>query len=545
MTITELRGRCRFVIHRTACLALLSAAPLFAADSRPAPTGPVIVPSEETTLVTSPVDTEGYVDFLAAANERLGKGVARDENAAVLIIEALGLCDNNLDVTNNLREALGLPAWSSGSLDFISLGEYVREQTDEFDDDSPERQTVTDRLKKQNGAAMQRPWVAADFPDMAALLKRNVEPLKLIRQGAQRPKYYRPLVRRQPTDTLVEILLPDVQSARDVARQLTMRAMLHLGEGRPAEAQADLLTLHRLARHIGHGATLIEGLVGIAIDSIACNADNRWATHPSVTPAMIAAHRAQLSALPTIMDVVRSLNVCERYMGLDMIQALARGRITAGSTFNMAAGIPDEGVKSAWMQPDRFLDALVGLTVDWNVMMKEMNRQYDDMIQAASVADPIARDVVLDAWDERIKARRVKSTSTQAIVATVLGSSKTRGQNLASLLGTMLMPAVRQVFEADRRSTMRQAATVTGLAVLEYRVQQGQLPGSLAALVPQYLPAVPTDSYTGQPLKYLVDGATFRVYSVGPNRQDDGGRTFTDKQKWDDLRFAAPVPDDE
>src|SRR5947209_7995811 len=46
--------------------------------------------SKETTYVTGPLDKDGYVDYAAALNERLGKGVTPETNANVLIWKAIG-----------------------------------------------------------------------------------------------------------------------------------------------------------------------------------------------------------------------------------------------------------------------------------------------------------------------------------------------------------------------------------------------------------------------------------------------------------------------
>ncbi|MFT3882848.1 MAG: hypothetical protein QM703_24735 [Gemmatales bacterium] len=61
------------------------------------------------------------------------------------------------------------------------------------------------------------------------------------------------------------------------------------------------------------------------------------------------------------------------------------------------------------------------------------------------------------------------------------------------------------------------------LACERYRLAQGKWPASLDVLVPQYLPVVPLDPFSGQPLLYrqLPDGVV--IYSVGDNRVDDQG----------------------
>src|SRR5262249_10045179 len=45
---------------------------------------------KETTYITTPVDKDGYIDYVAALNERLKKGITPDTNAAVLLWKAMG-----------------------------------------------------------------------------------------------------------------------------------------------------------------------------------------------------------------------------------------------------------------------------------------------------------------------------------------------------------------------------------------------------------------------------------------------------------------------
>ena len=62
------------------------------------------------------------------------------------------------------------------------------------------------------------------------------------------------------------------------------------------------------------------------------------------------------------------------------------------------------------------------------------------------------------------------------------------------------------------------------LAAERYRVTEKRWPANLDALVPKYLDAVPNDPFDGRPLRIhrLPDGVV--IYSVGPDRVDDGGK---------------------
>jgi hypothetical protein len=93
----------------------------------------------------------------------------------------------------------------------------------------------------------------------------------------------------------------------------------------------------------------------------------------------------------------------------------------------------------------------------------------------------------------------------------------------AHFAGVSLEGAVMNAAEALASAR----ASVGAVAVARYsRAHEGAPPASLRDLVPQYLSGPLIDPYTGKEMKYLHDGRTFKVYSVGINRQDDGG-------KWD------------
>ena len=49
-------------------------------------------------------------------------------------------------------------------------------------------------------------------------------------------------------------------------------------------------------------------------------------------------------------------------------------------------------------------------------------------------------------------------------------------------------------------------------------------PSELDELVPKYLKKLPLDPFTGETLRYHVDESGCLIYSLGPNKIDDGGR---------------------
>jgi hypothetical protein len=67
-------------------------------------------------------------------------------------------------------------------------------------------------------------------------------------------------------------------------------------------------------------------------------------------------------------------------------------------------------------------------------------------------------------------------------------------------------------------------SSAVAIAVERYRLEEHRWPDTLAELVPCYLKRVPADPFDGQPLRYRPTKDGVVVYTLGPDRKDDGGK---------------------
>ena len=82
---------------------------------------------------------------------------------------------------------------------------------------------------------------------------------------------------------------------------------------------------------------------------------------------------------------------------------------------------------------------------------------------------------------------------------------------------------------------LRLAKTAAALEL--YRAaHENQYPDSLKALVPEFLADIPADFFTDSALQYHRRGVGFLLYSVGPDRTDNGGT------RKDDIIFETFHP---
>jgi hypothetical protein len=514
------------------------AQPADRAEAKPAPQKrkPHFTVSKETTYVTKPLDADGYIDYAAALHERLHRGVTPDNNAVVLLWKAFGPHPEGAKMPEQFFKWLEIDAPPERGDYFIALGKFVKERRklDQLDWKDPIFQEQTD--------CSQRSWKPDQHPDIAAWLKANEKPLALVIEASKRSQYYSPLVpkrtEKKGSSGLFGALLPGVQKCRELANALTIRAMLHLGEGRIDDAWRDLLACHRLGRLVGRGPTLIEGLVGIAIDSIASNAELVFLADADLKTERIRKCLNDLRKLPPMPSFVDKIDVCERFMFLDVVMMVERNGLKT------LEGLADGTPKSS-----SFLDKITSFylqtSIDWDPSMRTANRWYDRVAKALRVEDFAERRKQLDEIDKELKdlTKKTRESMPQPLQL-IFGkeSSKLVSEWVSNVLVGLLMPAFLKVQQARDRGDQVQANLYLAFALAAYRRDNGSYPKNLEALMPKYMDKIPNDLFSGKPLVYKPGEKGYLLYSVGVNGRDDGGRSWEDAPSADDLRVRMPLP---
>jgi hypothetical protein len=485
---------------------------------------------KDTTYVTAPRDADGYVDYAAALSARMRDGVTPANNAFVLFCKAMGPRPQGAPLPAKFYDWLGIdPPPDLGDY-FISQDIFAREHL-KLDEEGVK--DFHDRIYP----ATQRPWTAKQHPDIAGWLRENEKPLAVVVAGTQRTHYFYPLV-PGPSDKvpigLITALLPGVQNCREFAAALAARAMLHLGEGRHDAAWADLLACHRLGRHVGKGATLIEGLVGIAIEHIASAADLAYLETAKPGVAKIAACQRDLARLPTFPPMADRIDIAERFFFLDSVMMIARGgpdmleQLGGGK----AAGPPGKNAITK-----AYLDAL-----DWDTVMRTGNKWYDRLVAALRLKDHHERAKQLYQIEIDIRETRSKLLETGNVIRLMIGKPETKAKLIGDMLMTLLLPAFQKVQQAGDRTEQVARNTQLAFALAAYHREHGRYPRTLEALVPKHLATVPPDVFTSKALIYRLTDAGYLLYSLGPNAQDDEGRWFDDDPPADDPSVRMPLP---
>ena len=442
---------------------------------------PKITISKETTWATEPLRPDGFVDYLEVVNRRSSKNVTIEKNACVLLYQAMGPNPDQTRQQDRFFRRMGIEPLPDEGEYFQSWGQLVG---------GPR-------------IAIDRPWTAGDFPDLAAWLKSNELPLATLTAATQRPRYFSPLVNPTavPDGGLLELSLPGVHHCRQLARALLARAMWELAEGSQVDAWRDLMTVHRLGRLVGQGPTLIESLVGFAIESLAFQAEFRFLSETKPSTKMLSHYRKQLARLPARASIADKFDLFERLTFLDCAQRVAHGQL---SLQTIAGGDEDNSLV------EKLAERAIAQTVDWNELLKSGNKWYDRLAEIAREQDFLERSAAIRKLDQELKVLVEKRREPMASLP-LLGGKPAITQAMSDTLISHLHPAVGQVLCAEGRAIQRMHNLELAFTLAQWRNEHDSYPESLDKLAPNYIPKVPKDHFNDQSLKYerIADGYRF------------------------------------
>lgn len=367
------------------------------------------------------------------------------------------------------------------------------------DENDPER-TRGDLPEECN-----QPWSKIDYPEVAAWLKANEEPVKIAMRAIERPSYYYPLVpiAGSSRPLLLAANFSFSQKFRNLAYYFKVRAMNAIQEQRIQDAWNDLYAAMRLGRLIQSNAgTVIDSLVGQAVIRLAQGACGYL--YPKLTRENFAfdSLHQQLSELPPRRSLDRQLDECERFCILDLLQH------AHGTTWN--------GDVNELMRLDD-LQARPGLikrmfirSLNYNQILLRINEVFDAYIAASQKPDINAKRVACQQVIESLKQSPPPKFS-------ILSSSRTRAIHIANGVLLEMTGNYDRLIVSSSYLEIQTRIFELAFSVAEYRVQHGHYPEKLEELK---LPAAQLiDGYSGKQLHYERWNEGFLLCSLGENQQ--------------------------
>jgi hypothetical protein len=306
----------------------------------------------------------------------------------------------------------------------------------------------------------------------------------------------------------ISILLPHLQPTRELANVLAYDAMLRAHQGDVDGALESCRAGYNAGRSVGQEPFLICQLVRMAIRSVSYRSIERTLAQGQPSEAALHALQRLLEAdepEPLLLYGARGERAAmDRFM-----QAAQSGEITRAQLMKSmsAIGLPGNELGVLFF---------VGTSRQNRVAMLEFESRIVEIAQLSSAK----QTEQLQQLQQSIKD--------------------------LPLITRMLVPAVTKVADTHHRTLAELRCDIVGLAAERYRRSHGSWPAVLTDLVPDYLEQIPTDPFDDQPLRYRRQGDGVVIYSIGLDRQDDGGNVDRSKpyapgtdigiRLWDVLR---------
>ncbi len=371
----------------------------------------------------------------------------------------------------------------------------------------PQYQRALSSMKPYEGnpelldLAMEGDELALQSQDVQQWLRGNLASLQALSAGNALP--YRGIPLKSDDGSMLGALLPHLGGVRELSRASIVAGRMMESEGSYAEAADFYLDSLASGANIGGGPTMIENMVGVAIQSKAADAILDLFSKDAAADLDYAGMLDELNEAYRAPRPVAETVQFERAMVLDALQAMYRYDEASGKylmasdsieRFDMVSNLVAGEQRS--MDPIDTVLTLGGL--GFERMVAEANGIYDEMTESVQLPYPQSA--------ERLNALEARFSDPTFRAAN-------------PLLADIAPALSRYSFLATRAESTRRATT--SVARLQaYRQAHGAFPESLAELgdAPDAI-----DPFTGRPFAYRRTAEGFSLYSAGANGADDGG----------------------
>jgi hypothetical protein len=471
---------------------------------------------KSTTYLTGPLLPDGTVNYVAALDKIRSKGVTRENNAAVLLIQALGTHNLPEETRGEVLRRLGL--------------EWLPEDGIRFDwgdapsaGDEPAALDFREELKAACGSV----WTREDHPLLAEWLKENEARLDLVVVASERSRFYCPVVSVQTPPSLEDAPF-DGHLMRSIflVRALLARALLWDAGQRNNGAVSDVLAAHRLAHLFGQHGFLIDDVVMAAATGMFSEATAALALSGHLSAEQMLGLSEALNSLPPMTSLAVSLSEAERLYWLDSMTGMIRlgtaevykKRLSKLASYGLSARDSHEDC------PDVPFDA--------DELLRRTNEIVDRMVAACRRPSLAGLNGAFEAITDYQRAALEKvpedaghssDLGTRLLRSIVIHSQGMPPKVIARRLAageTLTDGSVARVEALHRKALMHLKMAKCAVALRIYQDAEGHYPNSLADMVPEYLPQSPEDLLADKPLGYRRTEKGFVLHSVGVDAID-------------------------
>lgn len=385
-----------------------------------------------------------------------------------------------------------------------------------------ERWEETVAYLDQHAASVEQLRAAASMPGLGYIAGYHHEPADLaLFQPDEDPDAYSAHLAEQDAQAnlTIGILLPHLTSLRYASHVLASDASLAAERGDAATCYADLAAVLRVSRHANEQTTLINQLNVISMVQRALTDISRIVVeYPDLLTdeqLLALAHQVATYAYPAL-DFLG-----ERAFFYDLLQHYFTDDGHGDGHF----------IGAHW---DRFESDVYGMTGVYGLAGLD-NSTWAGASARAAVAPAITTLMGSRREQRELYDRLMDRMVAQHEVPLWLSAEDKVGGDIRRMMEAshltqikylpvaVFLPALGAARQTVERHSAHAEGVMLGLALELYRRETGGYPDALDALVPHYIPELPIDRITGGVLRYRVGDSGPLIYSVGADRDDDGG----------------------
>ncbi len=512
--------------------------------------------SRSTTFFEGPVLNRHRFDFVAAFDADMRRGVTPQNNAFNLILKAVGPEVISARARAIVMDRLGMKSLPADGVYFADTHAFLIETEPDkvevietnviekggaiiISDDNPvvrrKYHPGYGEFEDELVEATTKPWTAKDYPRLANFLERNAPALTLIKQAADRSRFYLPLVRlsgQSQWDAITEARSGTEINWRELARSFCARAMHRLATNRAAEGWDDLMAVYKLSALRAQQPYVFALLDAVSMRAIADHAVLAFLSHGNHVQQDLWNYQRQFRSLPAIPTAREVHNRGERIACLSTIFLLR-----------------DDVLRPNGMALFR---AAVFKYVDMNQVLQRLNGHYDRMMDQCNFRD---YEVWLNAvktwddgqpWDNPTNEYKLSKEMFYWFALPEDATDEQISTHMTTAFGNFIEQVmVRGPWTGQGvwfRSEMLHTMVGVTFALEHHRLRHGRYPKSLEELVPLHLPSIPKDFYSknNKPIRYRRTKQGYLLYAVGRNRKDDNGKSFG-RDNEDDIHLIVPA----
>jgi len=361
------------------------------------------------------------------------------------------------------------------------------------------------------------------WEDAYAMLEYRAGELELLQKLIERPALDFELDYKKG----FKLLLPHLARLKGLAQLLSEAAICDLHRGDTSSPVTNTRAMLAIAKGWKDERLVISQLVRIAIVAITLPPTWELLQSTNVTDEQLATLQRDWQELEFIHAAEQALQM-ERAMGIVTFAQMRNSRDPANEFYGMgpsgssgSSGFGDwlEDLKGVWTGTKRHT-ALALRRASWS---------YTDELRALQGQQALIetlRQIQTNGFFQHAMIEQERQ-----LKALGFGSA---GSGLDQLWEKLDEDGLRRLFSQSVESLARfmnrlmsaeaaKQVTVAAIALKRYHLRHGNFPPDLAALVPEFLPAVPVDPVDGHPLRYQTTTNGFLLYSVGEDKTDSGG----------------------